>query len=49
MPRTVPSTSWSRQRFIFSVADVNGVFLQDVNSIQITGQSNDQQLTTSWT
>jgi len=49
MPRTLPTTTWYRWRFTFNLADVNGDLVQDINLAQITGRSNDQVLTTSWT
>lgn len=48
MPRIVITTTWIRPRFVFNLADVNGVLVQDVNGVQITGNSNTNLITTTW-
>lgn len=49
MPRTLPTTLWNRERFLFNVADTSWTLVCDTSGVEVLGQSNDQVLTTSWT
>lgn len=49
MPRSVPTTSWSRNRFLVWITDIHGSILTDINSNPVLGITETNPLNTSWT
>lgn len=49
MPRTIPTTNWTRDRYTFWIVDVNGAVLVDINLDAVQWITDTNPLTTSWT
>lgn len=48
MPRTIPTTNWTRDRFTFWIVDIHGAILVDIDWNNVLGITDTNPISTIW-